>query len=164
MRKRKLLDPLKEKIIIALIFLVSSAMGITLWAIGWGIWTGVWGLIISVIILVQIMRIFCYLPFISPKDLKYLWSINEYPRRVRTATFQNASAAMPRSFVLQGLCSCDRCGKDVSKGEGCLNGRNSRLYCNGCWSVMKSNDPGGEELPLGETWHQGVQRTSLVWS
>lgn len=66
--------------------------------------------------------------------------------------------------VLKGICGCDRCGKDVKKGEGALNNRNSRIYCKDCWQQMKSLDPGGQELPLSETWERAVERTNLNWT
>jgi len=66
--------------------------------------------------------------------------------------------------LLNGLCQCDRCSNDLKKGQGALNNRDSRLYCNDCWNHMKKLDPNGEELILNETWEEGVKRTNSVWS
>jgi tetratricopeptide (TPR) repeat protein len=65
--------------------------------------------------------------------------------------------------ILKGLCACDSCGKDLNKGQGVLNNRNSQLYCEDCWIRIKSNDPKGEELFLGEIWIAGVERTNRLW-
>jgi hypothetical protein len=66
--------------------------------------------------------------------------------------------------ILNGLCACDSCGKDLNKGQGVLNNRNSQLYCEDCWIRMKNNDLKGEELFLGENWEEGVQRTNKLWA
>jgi hypothetical protein len=66
--------------------------------------------------------------------------------------------------LLNGICACDSCGKNLKKGEGSLNNRKSKLYCENCWNKMKSYDPKGEELILGETWIAGVQRTNSFWA
>ena len=65
--------------------------------------------------------------------------------------------------LLNGICACDRCGKDVKKGEAALNIRKSKLYCKVCWEKMKSYDPNGEELPLNVSWEQAIEKTKLVW-
>jgi len=66
--------------------------------------------------------------------------------------------------LLKGICACDSCGKDVKKGGAALNIRKSKLYCKNCWEKMKSYDPKGEELPLNESWEQGIEKTRLVWA
>lgn len=73
------------------------------------------------------------------------------------------SSNISNKFILNGICACDNCGKDLLKGLGCLNNRNSRLYCEECWNYVKGIDSNGEEINILESFQDGATRTSRLW-
>lgn len=95
------------------------------------------------------------------KKAKQVWL--EEPKILPNNVGNHVTSHDTKPFILNGLCACDRCGKDLHRGDGCLNNRNTRLYCEGCWNHIKSIDPNGEELTSGEMFVDGVKRTNLNW-
>ena len=87
-------------------------------------------------------------------------NINQNEKETESIPKQNST----HRIILKGICACDLCNKKLTRGEGVLNNRNSKLYCENCWNRLKNNDQKGEELVIGESWQLGVQRTNKLWA